>query len=75
MSNQDQPPRPAASLSTDQLETPLEHSRLYKHIVLSNQVEVLIVHDSSIDKASAAMDVDVGYFKDDDVLGMAHAVE
>ncbi|CZR55699.1 related to insulysin precursor (metalloendopeptidase) [Phialocephala subalpina] len=75
MSNQDQPPRPPTSLSTTQLETPRDDSRSYKHIVLPNQVEVLIVHDASTDQASAAMDVGVGYFGDGEVLGTAHLAE
>lgn len=43
---------------------------------LPNQLEVLLVHDAETDKASAAMDVNVGNFSDEeDMSGMAHAVE
>jgi insulysin len=45
-------------------------------IRLPNQLEVLLVHDAETDKASAAMDVNVGNFSDEeDMPGMAHAVE
>jgi secreted Zn-dependent insulinase-like peptidase len=58
MSNQAQYPRPASSLLTgqldSQLDTPRDDSRLYKHLTLPNQLEVLLVHDVSTDKASAA---------------------
>ena len=36
-----------------------------------NQLEVLLVHDAETDKASAAMDVNVGNFSDEeDMSGM-----
>jgi len=39
-------------------------------------LEVLLVHDEDTDKASAAMDVNVGNFSDEpDMPGMAHAVD
>lgn len=61
---------------TDSLETPSLDNRLYRVIKLPNQLEVLLVHDEDTDKASAAMDVNVGNFSDeDDFPGMAHAVE
>jgi insulysin len=50
--------------------------RSYRVIRLPNQLEVLLVHDADTDKASAAMDVNVGNFSDEeDMPGMAHAVE
>lgn len=58
------------------LEKPLLDNRTYRVIRLPNQLEVLIIHDADTDKASAAMDVNVGSFSDDAELpGMAHAVE
>ncbi|CCU81260.1 a-pheromone processing metallopeptidase Ste23 [Blumeria hordei DH14] len=61
---------------TDHLETPSLDDRSYRVIRLSNQLEVLLVHDAETDKASAAMDVNVGNFSDEDEMpGMAHAVE
>jgi len=58
------------------LETPSLDNRKYKVIRLPNQLEVLLVHDADTDKASAAMDVNVGNFSDDASMpGLAHAVE
>lgn len=60
----------------DQLEIPSLDDRTYRVIRLPNQLEVLLVHDPETDKASAALDVNVGNFSDeDDMPGMAHAVE
>ncbi|KAJ9130336.1 A-pheromone processing metallopeptidase Ste23, partial [Pleurostoma richardsiae] len=61
---------------TDHLETPSLDDRVYRVVRLPNQLEVLLVHDPQTDKASAAMDVNVGNFSDEiDMPGMAHAVE
>ncbi|KAJ9137666.1 A-pheromone processing metallopeptidase Ste23, partial [Pleurostoma richardsiae] len=63
-------------LVTDHLETPSLDDRVYRVVRLPNQLEVLLVHDPQTDKASAAMDVNVGYFGDEiDMPGAAHAVE
>jgi insulysin len=60
----------------DQLETPSLDDRTYRVIRLHNKLEALLVHDSDTDKASAALDVNVGNFSDEyDMPGMAHAVE
>ena len=60
----------------DRLEKPLLDNRSYRVIKLPNQLEALLIHDPDTDKASAAMDVDVGAFSDpEDMPGMAHAVE
>jgi hypothetical protein len=72
------PPVPGGDveLVTDRLEAPSLDDRSYRVIRLPNQLEALIVHDPKTDKASAAMDVNVGSFSDeDDMPGMAHAVE
>ncbi|CAG8979190.1 hypothetical protein HYALB_00000326 [Hymenoscyphus albidus] len=67
--------RPVERL-TDRLETPTLDDRSYRVIRLPNQLEVLLVHDAETDKASAAMDVNVGNFSDEEEMpGMAHAVE
>ena len=68
--------RPVERL-TDRLETPSLDDRSYRVVRLpSNQLEVLLVHDADTDKASAAMDVNVGNFSDyEDLPGVAHAVE
>ncbi|KAH8805629.1 Metalloenzyme, LuxS/M16 peptidase-like protein [Xylogone sp. PMI_703] len=61
---------------TDRLETPALDDRKYLLVKLSNKLEVLLVHDAQTDKASAAMDVNVGNFSDEeDLSGTAHAVE
>lgn len=61
---------------TDRLETPSLDDRQYRVIRLPNNLEALLVHDAETDKASAALDCNVGNFSDeDDMPGMAHAVE
>ena len=66
----------SAERLTDHLETPALDDRSYRVIRLSNQLEAMLVHDADTDKASAAMDVNVGAFSDrEDMPGMAHAVE
>lgn len=60
----------------DNLEKPLLDDRSYRVIRLPNQLEALLIHDPETDKASAAMDVNVGAFSDaEDMPGIAHAVE
>lgn len=61
---------------TECLEKPELDDRSYRVIRLPNQLEALLVHDPDTDKASAAVNVNVGNFSDeDDMPGMAHAVE
>lgn len=61
---------------TECLERPELDDRSYRVIRLPNQLEALLVHDPDTDKASAAVNVNVGNFSDeDDMPGMAHAVE
>lgn len=61
---------------TENLEKPELDDRSYRVIRLPNQLEALLVHDPDTDKASAAVNVNVGNFSDqDDMPGMAHAVE
>lgn len=63
-------------LITDKLERPSLDDRSYRVIRLSNELEVLLVHDAETDKASASMDVNVGAFKDGkDMPGLAHSLE
>jgi hypothetical protein len=67
---------PPAVLLTDSLEKPSLDDRDYRVIRLDNELEALLVHDPETDKASAALDVNVGNFSDEDSMpGMAHAVE
>lgn len=61
---------------TEKLERSSLDDRSYRVIQLPNQLEALLIHDPTTDKASAALDVNVGSFSDDERLpGMAHAVE
>ena len=61
---------------TENLQKPELDDRSYRVIRLPNQLEALLVHDPDTDKASAAVNVNVGNFSDeDDMPGMAHAVE
>jgi insulysin len=63
-------------LCTEDLERPQNDDRLYRLFTLPNGLEVLMIQDVHADKASAALDVDVGTFSDpDDMPGLAHAVE
>jgi insulysin len=65
-----------ASVLTDGMEKPLLDNRTYRVVRLANDLEALLIHDPDTDKASAAMDVNIGSFSDaDDMPGMAHAVE
>lgn len=60
----------------DRLEKPETDDREYRVIELPNKLEALLVHDNKTDKASAALNVNVGNFSDEeDMPGMAHAVE
>lgn len=61
---------------TDELEKPLRDDRQYRVVRLPNNLEVLLVHDAETDKASAAMDVNVGNFSDPEELpGLSHSLE
>lgn len=70
------PPPVEVDIVTENLEIPSLDDRSYRVIRLPNKLEALLVHDPTTDKASAACDVNVGAFSDeDDMPGMAHAVE
>jgi insulysin len=69
-------PNGIAKRVTDELETSSLDDRSYRVIILENLLEVLLVHDAETDRASAAMDVNVGNFSDPpDMSGLAHGVE
>jgi insulysin len=55
----------------ENLERPERDDRIYRIITLPNQLEVLLINDVDTDKASAALDVNVGSF----IPGVAHALE
>ena len=60
----------------EDLERPALDNRSYRVIRLPNKLEALLIHDPDTDKVSAALDVNVGSFSDEeDMPGMAHAVE
>ncbi|KAH7071172.1 Metalloenzyme, LuxS/M16 peptidase-like protein [Paraphoma chrysanthemicola] len=66
----------SAATRIEDLERPQLDDRSYRVITLPNQLEVLLIHEAGTDKASAALDVNVGSFSDaDDMPGIAHAVE
>ncbi|KAJ5621076.1 hypothetical protein N7510_005060 [Penicillium lagena] len=70
------PAMPQVECITERLEKPELDDRSYRVIRLPNQLEALLVHDPDTDKASAAVNVNVGNFSDEnDMPGMAHAVE
>lgn len=71
------PSRPSSVvLVTDKLEKPSIDERQYRVIQLENGLEALLAHDPEADKASAALDVNVGNYSDEaEMPGMAHAVE
>ncbi|CAG8443312.1 16769_t:CDS:10 [Funneliformis mosseae] len=62
------------------LSIPIEKSyvddRSYRLIRLSNELEILLIHDAETDKSSAALDIHVGHLCDPDNLqGLAHFCE
>ena len=70
------PKIPPPERIADDLERPELDKRLYRVIKLPNQLEALLIHDPETDKASGALDVNVGSFSDaEDMPGIAHAVE
>lgn len=51
-------------------------NRAYQHLTLDNGLTVLLVKDSSAEKAAAALTINVGHFDDPaDYQGMAHFLE
>jgi len=60
---------------TDIVKSP-QDERQYKNITLDNHLQVILIHDAETDKSAAAMDVNVGYYKDPDGCeGLAHFLE
>ncbi|KAI5062806.1 hypothetical protein GOP47_0021353 [Adiantum capillus-veneris] len=55
---------------------PRNDPRLYRHLVLPNGLQALLISDPETDKAAASMNVCTGYFSDPDGLeGLAHFLE
>ncbi|PVI04297.1 LuxS/MPP-like metallohydrolase [Periconia macrospinosa] len=68
--------RPVARPRIEDLERPALDDRSYRIITLENKLEAILIHDPETDKASAALDVNVGSYSDwEDMPGIAHAVE
>ncbi|ODV92635.1 hypothetical protein CANCADRAFT_56288 [Tortispora caseinolytica NRRL Y-17796] len=60
----------------DDIQKPLLDDRQYRVVQLPNQLEATLIHDPETDKASAALDVNVGSFADYNYLpGLAHFCE
>lgn len=56
-------------------QSPNDHKQ-YRHLVLANQLRVLLIHDPSTARAAAALSVRAGHFDDPvDRQGMAHFLE
>lgn len=67
---------PRLKQCVEHIETPISDGREYKFVTLSNNLDVLLVHDETTDKAAAALDVHIGSLSDpDDVNGLAHFLE
>lgn len=50
--------------------------RIYKHLVLPNNIKALIIEDKELTSTSVSLTVNVGHYNDpDDVPGLAHFVE
>ena len=52
-----------------------DRDRNYRHIVLDNDLHVMLVSDPSTEKAAACVDVRVGSMQNGEVLGLAHFLE
>lgn len=63
------------AMSTTVEQSP-QDDRSYRYVVLPNGLPVLLISDSTTDKASAALDVRVGHLSDPDCApGLAHFLE
>ena len=66
----------AAKLESDDIEKPEMDTRSYRWLRLSNEMQVLLVHDAECDNASAAMEVGIGSASDpESIPGLAHFLE
>lgn len=62
-------------LGHDPVKSPLD-CRSYRSLTLANSLRVLLVSDTEMDKAAAALNVKVGYFSDpEDLPGLFHFLE
>jgi insulysin len=66
----------AAALPLQDVAKPLSDPRQYRALTLPSGLRLMVVRDADAEFAAAACSVQVGYFDDDDDLpGMAHALE
>ncbi|XP_014469183.1 PREDICTED: uncharacterized protein LOC106741566 [Dinoponera quadriceps] len=67
------PPYKYIKLRYDHITKPDNDKRLYRGLILSNYLKVLLISDPSAKKGAAALVVDVGYMSDpNDLPGLAH---
>lgn len=52
-----------------------DRDRVYRHIKLENELEIMLVSEPEGDKAAACVDVRVGSMQNTDILGLAHFLE
>ncbi len=65
----------APNLPMELKKSPNDH-RLYRYLVLPNQLRVLLIEDNKCDKSAAALAVNTGHFDDPiERQGMAHLLE
>ena len=63
--------------STDnKIDVSSNDSSIYRHIILDNKLEVVIIHDKDTDMSAATLSVGVGHYLDPpEYLGLAHFLE
>lgn len=60
----------------DDIRTPPQNKREYRHVTLSNGLRALLIHDAEAEKAAAALEVRAGHFQDPPQMpGLAHFTE
>lgn len=74
--SEDPPPVPTSTASCTNIESSPQDDRQYKIITLQNSLTALLISDVTTDKASAAMDVNIGHLSDPpSAPGLAHFLE
>ena len=68
--------KPLIMKSTESIEKPDLDERTYRHLVLHNKLQIMLVSDLSCDHAAAALDVNIGSASDPvELPGLAHFLE
>lgn len=58
------------------LELPISDQRLYRHLILPNKMEILLISDDKCDRAACALSIGVGSLLDPpEIQGLAHFLE